>query len=132
MPFALYIQRRTARARAREVVWVSSSLYAILNCSASALFHLCCVCGNLLLFIMTSRDSTTSSGGGALKKRRAITREMKLDIVKRIEKGETATSIGRFFRLSRSTVATIIMDKDHILEHLKTSAPKKCTVVTNY
>ncbi|XP_069832131.1 tigger transposable element-derived protein 1-like [Dendropsophus ebraccatus] len=66
----------------------------------------------------------------ASKKRKAITMEVKLDIIKRYDKGKTATDIGRSLGLSHSTVATIIKDKHRILEHVKGSAPMKATVIT--
>ena len=56
--------------------------------------------------------------------------EVKLNIVKRSEKGETATNIGQSLGLSRWTVAKIIKDKDRILEHVKGSVPMKLTVIT--
>ena len=74
------------------------------------------------------RKADSSDGSG--KKRKAITMEMKLDIVKRSERGESATNIGRALDLSRSTVATIIKDKVRILEHVKGSAPMQSTVIT--
>ena len=55
--------------------------------------------------------------------------EVKLNIVKRSEKGETATNIGQSLGLSRWTVAKIIKDKDRILEHVKGAAPTKSTVI---
>ncbi|XP_066122347.1 uncharacterized protein [Saccopteryx bilineata] len=79
---------------------------------------------------MAPKRKSESSDGSASKKRKAITMEVKLDIVKRSEKGESATNIGHVLGLSRSTVATIIKDKDRILEHVKGSAPMKSTVIT--
>ncbi|KAM4045427.1 tigger transposable element-derived protein 1-like [Anomaloglossus baeobatrachus] len=66
----------------------------------------------------------------ASKKRKAITMEVKVDIIRRSDKGETPTEIGRSLGLSRSTVVTIIKDKDRILEHVKGCAPMKATVIT--
>lgn len=79
---------------------------------------------------MPPKWKAESSVGGASKKRKAITLEVKLNIVKRSEKGESATDIGRVLGLSRSTVATIIKNKGRILEHVKASAPMKSTVIT--
>ena len=64
------------------------------------------------------------------KKRKAITMEIKVDIVKRSERGESTTNIGRALDLSRSIVATIIKDKERILSHVKGSAPMQSTVIT--
>ncbi|KAL6476399.1 hypothetical protein MHYP_G00148980 [Metynnis hypsauchen] len=63
---------------------------------------------------MAPKRKEDSSDGSASKKRKAITKELKLDIVKRSDKGETETNIGRSLGLSRSTVATIIKDKDTV------------------
>ncbi|KAI8747737.1 tigger transposable element-derived protein 1, partial [Biomphalaria glabrata] len=64
------------------------------------------------------------------KRRKTITMEVKLDIVKRYDLGETATNIGRSLGLSRSTVSTIIKEKDRILEHVRGSAAMTSTVIT--
>lgn len=56
--------------------------------------------------------------------------ELKLDIIKRSEKGETPTIIGKALNLNRSTVGTIVKDKERIKEHVKGSAPMKATVIT--
>ena len=79
---------------------------------------------------MAPKRKASSGDGGGSAKRKAITMEVKLDIVKRSEKGEKPTNIGRLLNLSRSTVATIIKDKECILEHVKGSAPMKSTVIT--
>ncbi|XP_045123812.1 tigger transposable element-derived protein 1-like [Portunus trituberculatus] len=68
------------------------------------------------------KADSSSSDGSASKKRKVI--------IKRSQKGETPTNIGRLLGLSRSTVATIIKDKEHIMEHVKGSAPMKVTVIT--
>lgn len=61
---------------------------------------------NFLPFIMAPKRKADSSDGSASKKRKAITMEIKLDIVKRSEKGETATNIGRMLSLSRYLLRT--------------------------
>uniref|UniRef100_A0A2C9LLX7 HTH psq-type domain-containing protein n=1 Tax=Biomphalaria glabrata TaxID=6526 RepID=A0A2C9LLX7_BIOGL len=75
-------------------------------------------------------DSSDPKEKDAAKKRKAITMEVKVDIIRRSDKGETPTEIGRSLQLSRSTVTTIIKDKDGILEHVTRSAPMKATVIT--
>ncbi|XP_069812148.1 tigger transposable element-derived protein 1-like [Dendropsophus ebraccatus] len=79
---------------------------------------------------MAPKHKPDSADASASKKRKAITMEVKLDIIKRYDKGKTATDIGRSLGLSHSTVATIIKDKHRILEHVKGSAPMKATVIT--
>ena len=78
---------------------------------------------------MAPKRKADSSDDSA-KKRKAIMMEIKVDIVKRSERGESATNIGRALDLSRSTVATIIKDKERILSHVKGSAPMQSTVIT--
>ena len=84
----------------------------------------------LVMAPMAPKRKADSSDGSANKKRKAITMEVKVDIIKRFEKGETPTNIGRSLGLSRSTVATIIKDKERIMKHVKGSAPMKATVIT--
>lgn len=64
------------------------------------------------------------------RKRKAITFKMKLDIIQRHEKGEAPSHIGSVFGHSRSTVGTIIKDKQRILEHVTASAPLQSTLHT--
>nr|XP_006138987.1 tigger transposable element-derived protein 1-like [Pelodiscus sinensis] len=77
-------------------------------------------------------DKQTSKGSDTpeRRKRKAINFEMKLDILKRAEKGETQSQIGYAFGLNRSTIATIIKDKARILEHVKGSALMHSTIIT--
>uniref|UniRef100_A0A3Q1EIV1 HTH CENPB-type domain-containing protein n=1 Tax=Acanthochromis polyacanthus TaxID=80966 RepID=A0A3Q1EIV1_9TELE len=79
---------------------------------------------------MNPKRKSDFSGGSASKKRKAISMEVKLDIIKRSEKGERPTNIGRLLGLNRTTVSTIIGDKKRILEHVRRSAPMKSTVIT--
>lgn len=72
-----------------KAVWVSSWMYAILNC-VFARSHLHCVCGNLLPFTIVPKHSVTSSDDG---KSKAFSMEGKLDIIKCSEKGESVINI---------------------------------------
>ena len=56
---------------------------------------------------------------GSAKKRQAITLEVKMDIIKRLEKGEKMSDVARNFNMNRSTVGTIIKNKEKIVEHVK-------------
>ncbi|XP_029644134.1 CENPB DNA-binding domain-containing protein 1-like [Octopus sinensis] len=70
-----------------------------------------------------------SSPGGP--KRHAISLEYKLAMIKRYEKGEKMVAIARAYGLSRTTVSTIIHDKERILTHIQETAPgMKSTVIT--
>ena len=70
----------------------------------------------LLFHIMAPKKKAGSPSDAGPAKRKAITMETKLDIVKRSEKGETPTNIGKALGFSQSTVATIIKDKTRILK----------------
>ena len=79
---------------------------------------------------MAPKRKADSSDGSASKKRKAITMEVKVDIIKKAQKEERPTNIGHSLGLSRSIVATIIKDKERIMEHVKECAPMKATVIT--
>lgn len=79
---------------------------------------------------MPPKRAADASASGESKKRKAITMEVRMDIIKRSEKGEMPSNIGKALSLSRSTVGTIVKDKARILEHVKGSAPMKATVIT--
>ncbi|XP_066970862.1 tigger transposable element-derived protein 1-like isoform X1 [Macrobrachium rosenbergii] len=84
----------------------------------------------LRTFTMAPKRQNGVSDGSAPKKRKAITMVVKLDIIKRSEKGETNTEIGRTLGFSRTTVQSIVKDKQRILEHMKGAASMKETVIT--
>ena len=79
---------------------------------------------------MAPKLKADSSDGSASKKRKTIAMEVKLGIIKQSKNDETPMSIRRSLGLSRSIVTTILKDKKRIIEHLKTSAPMKATVIT--
>ncbi|XP_066978938.1 tigger transposable element-derived protein 1-like [Macrobrachium rosenbergii] len=79
---------------------------------------------------MAPKQQNSSSDASASKKpRKSITMEVKYDIIKSSEKGESNTEIGRALGLSRTTVVTIVKDKPHILKHVQEAALMKATVV---
>lgn len=55
------------------------------------------------------KNKSDASAGDTAKKRRSITMENKVEIIKRSEKGETPSSIGRALGYNRSTIATILI-----------------------
>ncbi|KAK1327297.1 hypothetical protein QTO34_014986 [Cnephaeus nilssonii] len=79
---------------------------------------------------MAPKHKADSSDGSATKRRKAMTMEVKGDIIRRSEKGETPKNIDRLLGQSPTTVSTIIKDQKRVLEHVKGSAPMKSTVVT--
>lgn len=73
---------------------------------------------------ITSKDSSTT------RKRRSINFEMKIYIIKSYERGDTLTCIANTLGLNRSTVRTILNDKDRILQHVKELAPMQSTIIS--
>uniref|UniRef100_UPI00358E7BA4 tigger transposable element-derived protein 1-like isoform X2 n=1 Tax=Myxine glutinosa TaxID=7769 RepID=UPI00358E7BA4 len=88
------------------------------------------VCDHTEMYNMKPQSVVSKSDIPATKKRRPLTMEKKLDIIKRSDKGETLSQIGRSLDLNRSTVGTIVKDKTRILQHIKGSAPMKSTIIT--
>nr|XP_060616419.1 tigger transposable element-derived protein 1-like isoform X2 [Anolis sagrei ordinatus] len=79
---------------------------------------------------MPPKYKSGASAGPTAKKRKTITMGHKVEIIKRSERGETPSSIGRAFGYSRSTIATILKDKARIMEHVKSHAPMNATIIT--
>ena len=76
-----------------------------------------------------TKHSAVSPAGSASKKRKSISMQTKVEIVKRSEKGETNTEIGRSLGLSRTTIVTIVKDKERIREHYGSVQPMKAMQV---
>uniref|UniRef100_K7F9R4 HTH CENPB-type domain-containing protein n=1 Tax=Pelodiscus sinensis TaxID=13735 RepID=K7F9R4_PELSI len=79
---------------------------------------------------MPSKHKSDASAGDTAKKRKTITMEDKVEIIKRSERGETPSSIGRACGYSRSTIATIVKHKGRIMEHVKGHIPMNATIIT--
>ncbi|XP_066958981.1 tigger transposable element-derived protein 1-like [Macrobrachium rosenbergii] len=75
------------------------------------------------------RQSSSSDASASKKPRKSITMEVKYDVIKRSEKGESNTEIGRALGLSRTMVVTIVKDKQRILKQVQEAAPMKATVI---
>ncbi|XP_066959004.1 tigger transposable element-derived protein 1-like [Macrobrachium rosenbergii] len=79
---------------------------------------------------MAPQQQNSSSDASAPKKpRKSITMEVKYDVIKCSEKGESNTEIGHALGLSRTTVVTIVKDKQRIPKHVQEAAPMKATVI---
>ncbi|XP_066963284.1 tigger transposable element-derived protein 1-like [Macrobrachium rosenbergii] len=77
------------------------------------------------------RQSSSSDASASKKPRKSITMEVKYDVIKRSEKGESNTEIGHALGLSRTMVVTIVKDKQRILKHVQEAAPMKATARAN-
>ncbi|XP_045117649.1 tigger transposable element-derived protein 1-like [Portunus trituberculatus] len=76
------------------------------------------------------KQKINGEAGGSAKKRQAITLEVKMDIIKRLEKGEKMSDVARKFNMNRSTVGTIIKNKEKIVEHVKSAVPMQSTIIS--
>ena len=78
----------------------------------------------------TKKKVPTSTPRPVKKERKAIDLDTKLKVIKQHEEGKKVNMIARDFKLSHSTVSTILKDKDRICEVAKGSAPMRATVIT--
>ncbi|KAK1327371.1 hypothetical protein QTO34_014991 [Cnephaeus nilssonii] len=105
-------------------VHIGEKLYAFTDYGKYVILINICSVNALIL------HKADSSDGSATKRRKAMTMEVNGDLIRCSEKGETPTNIGRLLGQSPTTVSTIINDQMRVLEHVKGSAPRKSTVVT--
>ncbi|XP_053561594.1 putative CENPB DNA-binding domain-containing protein 1 [Bombina bombina] len=77
-----------------------------------------------------NKSASQTSAGDTAKKRKTITMEIKVEIIKRSERGENPSSIGKELGYSRSTIATILKDKGRIMDHVKGYTPMNATIIT--
>ncbi|ROT86069.1 putative tigger transposable element-derived protein 1-like isoform X9 [Penaeus vannamei] len=73
---------------------------------------------------------SSGDAAGSAKKRQAITMETKVDIIKRVERGEKMADVARSYQMNRSTIGTILKNKDKIMEHVKSSVPMQSTIIS--
>ncbi|XP_072263547.1 tigger transposable element-derived protein 1-like [Pyxicephalus adspersus] len=78
----------------------------------------------------TMKRESDASAADTVKKRKTITMELKVEIIKRSERGETPSVIGRALGYNRSTIGTILKDKGKIMEHVKGHTPMNATIIT--
>uniref|UniRef100_A0A3Q1CCE3 HTH CENPB-type domain-containing protein n=1 Tax=Amphiprion ocellaris TaxID=80972 RepID=A0A3Q1CCE3_AMPOC len=67
---------------------------------------------------------------GSVKKRQAISFEMKVAIIKKLDAGEKMVSVARAYNMNRSTIGTIYKQKDRIMEHVKGAVPMQSTIIS--
>ena len=79
-----------------------------------------------------SGSKCKSSGvvAGTAKKRQAIMMETKVKIIERVERREKMVDVTRSYNMNRSTISTILKNKDKIMEHVKSAVPKMSTIVS--
>ncbi|KAM5158212.1 tigger transposable element-derived protein 1-like [Mantella aurantiaca] len=81
---------------------------------------------------MSTKRSSVSPVPAEKKKKKikAITLEWKLKIITKHEGGMSVMTIAREFRLSQSTISTILKDKRQISDAVKASTSVKSTVIS--
>lgn len=76
------------------------------------------------------RKSAGGDGGNTAKKRNVISIENKKDMILRYENGETLSSIARRYGMNRSTIGTILKQKEKIKEFVQSAGPLKSAMMT--
>ncbi|XP_068226552.1 tigger transposable element-derived protein 1-like [Palaemon carinicauda] len=71
-----------------------------------------------------------SGDSGSVKKRQAISMEIKVAIMKKLDRGEKMANVAGAYKLNRSTVGTIYKSKDRIMEHVKRAVPMASTIIS--
>ena len=67
---------------------------------------------------------------GSAKKCQTITLEVKMDIIRRLDNGENIFDVARKFNMNRSTVGTIMNNKEKVVEHVKSAVPMQSTIIS--
>ena len=65
---------------------------------------------------MVGQKRKSTNDSGSQKKRQAISFEMMVAIIRKIDAGEKHVNVARFFQMPPSTVNTIHKQKDRILD----------------
>ncbi|XP_057575413.1 tigger transposable element-derived protein 1-like isoform X2 [Hippopotamus amphibius kiboko] len=77
-----------------------------------------------------SKRKSSGDVAGTAKKRHAITMETKVKIIERVERGEKMVDVAQSYNLNRSTIGSIVKNKDKIMEHVKSAMPMTSTIIT--
>ena len=80
---------------------------------------------------MVGEKRKGSSESGNVKKRQAISFEMKVAIIKKLDAGEKMVNVARAYNMNRSTIGTIYKQKDHIMEHVKSAMVMQSTIISS-
>ncbi|XP_069990635.1 putative CENPB DNA-binding domain-containing protein 1 [Penaeus vannamei] len=76
------------------------------------------------------KRKSSGDAAGSAKKCQAITMETKVDIMIRVERGELTADVAHSYQMNRSTIRTILKNKDKIMEHVKSSVTIKSTIIS--
>ena len=75
-----------------------------------------------------SKPKSSGDVAGATKKSQVIRMETKVKIIERVEQGEKMVDIAHSYNTNRSTISTILKNKDKI-GHVKSAVPKMSTII---
>ena len=76
-----------------------------------------------------SKRKSSGDVAGTAKKCQVRTMETKVKTIERVERGEKMGDITRSYNMNRSTISTILKNKDKIMEHVKSAVPMMSTIV---
>ena len=77
-----------------------------------------------------SKRRSNGDVAGTAKKRQAIMMETKVKIIERVERGEKMVEVVCSHNMDRSTMGTILKNKDRIMEHVKSAVPMMSTIIS--
>ena len=77
-----------------------------------------------------SKCKRSGDVAGTAKKRQAITMETKVKVIERMERGEKMVDVAHSYNMNRSTIGTILKNKDKLMEHVKSAVPMMLTVIS--
>ncbi|TEA39543.1 hypothetical protein DBR06_SOUSAS11810002, partial [Sousa chinensis] len=77
-----------------------------------------------------SKCKRSGDVAGTAKKRQAITMETKVKVIERMEQGEKMVDVAHSYNMNRSTIGTILKNKDKLMEHVNSAVPMMLTVIS--
>ena len=79
---------------------------------------------------MVGEKRKTSGESGNVKKWQAISSEIKLVIIKKLDAGEKMVNVTREYNMNCSTIGTVYKQKDRIMEHVKSAVEMQSTIIS--
>ena len=76
-----------------------------------------------------SKHKNSGDVAGTAKKRQVITMETKVKIIERVQRGEKMVDIACSYNMNRSTIGTILKNKDKTMKYVKSAVPVMLTVI---
>lgn len=76
------------------------------------------------------QEESSGDVEGAARKCKAITRETKIKIIKRMDQGKKMVDVAHSYYVTRSSSGTVLKNKDKIMGHVKSAVPMKSTIMS--